>query len=243
MWRSNIAPDRISPTGFARFVPASEGGGAVGGLEHGESRGRCRRRALRGRRRCRRSGRPRAPRRCRRRGSGARGPRSDPACWISCMQSASMIRSSNATGWPPRSASAVRDAACHLEEQPVGELHDVRLVRAVTSPRPRRRASSNANRTMRSVPSVADRLDRQAAVLADPAAGRVLDEADQLLRRGGAHLELEPRVGALDVLADDDEVDLVVDRRDARRRAGTAGRSRRGPAPCAVAGSGCAARS
>ena len=72
--------------------------------------------------------------------------------------------------------------ARHLQEQPVGELHDVRLVaggdrRAPVRERPLEREPHDAL-----APVLADRLDRDAAVLADPCAGGVLDEPDQLLR-------------------------------------------------------------
>ena len=64
-----------------------------------------------------------------------------------------------------------------------------------------------------------DRLDRDARVLADPPAGGPLDEPHQVVHLVGAHLELPPRVHALGVLADHDEVDLLVHARHARVQA------------------------
>ena len=97
-----------------------------------------------------------------------------------------------------------------LQEEAVGELHDVGLVarrdlRAPPSPGFLEREPDDA---LTAEP--ADGLDRDAAVLADASAGGVLHEPHQLLDRNGSHLELEAGVHALGVLADHDQVDLVV---------------------------------
>ena len=104
------------------------------------------------------------------------------------------------------------------------------LCAAVTFCRPRRLASSNAKRTIRSLPLVGDRLHRDAAVFADANAGRLLDERDQLLHLDGPHLELDPRVDVLGVLPDHQQVDVLVDATARPDSAGMGGRSRRDPA-------------
>ena len=67
--------------------------------------------------------------------------------WISCMQSASMMRSSNATSG---NSPATRRATSR--KSPSLHFMMFALWLAVTLVRPRRRASSKANRTMRSLP-------------------------------------------------------------------------------------------
>ena len=176
------------PTGFARFC-RPYGGGPMRRLEH---------------RRASPSGRPgRRP--------GRRSARSHVAHDVavevrqhqhvellrdrtSCMQRASMIRSSNATwGTPPPRA---RD----LQEQPVGELHDVGLVAGRNRRRPRRPPARR--RTARSAaPEVRDSLHRDASVLAD----RTSERRQRTRSTPGSprpHLELDPRVHVLGVLPD-----------------------------------------
>ena len=90
---------------------------------------------------------------------------------------------------------------------------------AVTFRRPNRVAHSNANRTIRSLPC-------SVIVLIEmPESSRIRRPVDPSMNRirsvhlVGAHLELPPRVHALGVLADHDEVDLLVHARHARVQA------------------------
>ena len=95
-----------------------------------------------------------------------------------------------------------RDRPAALEEQPVGELHDVRLVHG---------------RDL--APAVGDRvLEREAG---DPLRGLAGDDLDAL-RGIAADDVLDARVEVLGVLADDDEVDVVEAADDALHRAGRA---------------------
>ncbi len=122
-----------------------------------------------------------------------------------------MIRSSNAIcgmlgGHAPR----------RLQEQPIGELHDVRLVtgRDGLPPLIRRQVEREPDDAF--APELGDRLDGDAGVGAHLLPAGLGDEPDQLGRRGRPLLELDPRVHVLDVLPDDDEVHGVVVRRHAR---------------------------
>ncbi len=103
-----------------------------------------------------------------------------------------------------------------LEEEAVGELHDVGLV-----PDGERSASACPD-VVEGEPDdpvarpLADRLDAEARVRSDACTRRPLDEPDQLGGLGLALLELDPRVQALGGLADHHQVDPLV----ARSRAG-----------------------
>ena len=93
-----------------------------------------------------------------------------------------------------------RDGPAALEEQPVGQLHDVRLVHG---------------RDL--APAVGDRvLEREAG---DPLRGLAGDDLDAL-RGIPADAVLDARVQVLGVLPDDDEVDAVEAADDALHRAG-----------------------
>ena len=97
-----------------------------------------------------------------------------------------------------------------LQEQPVRELHDVRLVhrrdlRSAIAPRV---VEGEPDDPLR--PPDRDRLDRDAGVVADALPGLLGDELDQLLRSGRSLLELDPRVQVLGVLPDDHDVYVLV---------------------------------
>ena len=120
-----------------------------------------------------------------------------------------MIRSSNAT-----SGCSCATRRADLQEQAVAELHDVRLVAGRDAgAAARRRAYSNANRTIRSLPAL------EIALIEIPrprgSAAPVVRSMNPIssLVAAVAHLELDARVHALGVLADDDEVDALVDAR------------------------------
>ena len=91
-----------------------------------------------------------------------------------------------------------RDAARALEEQAVGELHDVGLVHGRDAPAPLA-------------------LGELEGVLRDPQAG-VLGHDLEALDDAGRDAVLEARVEALGVLAHEDQVDALEARREARDR-------------------------
>ncbi len=105
------------------------------------------------------------------------------------------------------------DLAGHAQEEPVGELHDVRLVHgrhlaAAVAPRVVDRELDDPARA-----ADRDRLDRDPGV--GPNATAVgLDPCDQVERRGRSLLELDAGVEVLGVLAHDHEVDVVEARAD-----------------------------
>ncbi len=105
-----------------------------------------------------------------------------------------------------RSSNSIRpvvlggDRAATLEEQPVGQLHDVGLVHG---------------RDL--APAVGDRVvEREPG---DPLGGRAGDDLDALRGVGADHV-LDARVQVLRVLANDHEVDILVARLETLHRAG-----------------------
>ncbi|HVM68664.1 MAG TPA: isocitrate/isopropylmalate family dehydrogenase, partial [Gaiellaceae bacterium] len=110
----------------------------------------------------------------------------------------------------------LRDVARDVKEEPVRELHDVRLVHG------RDLAAAVAARVIEGelddlpCARLGDRLDRDPGVAADvPVAARG-EPVEQLVGVLGALLELDAGVQVLGVLAHDDEVDVLVARADAR---------------------------
>ena len=79
--------------------------------------------------------------------------------WISCMHSASMIRSSNAMSGKSSATSRATS-----RNNPSENFMMLALWEAVTRARPCSFAHLNANRTIRSEAGAADLLDRDAAV-------------------------------------------------------------------------------
>jgi hypothetical protein len=107
-----------------------------------------------------------------------------------------------------------RDLACGVEPEPVGVLHDVRLVHGRDL-----RAAGFARVSegkLDDLPRAGDRdrLDRDPGVAVGQAAAVRLDPRDQLDRVLAALLVLDSGVEILRVLADDHEVDLVIERAD-----------------------------
>ena len=114
--------------------------------------------------------------------------------WTSCMHMLSTMRSSNSI----RPSYVCRDRPAALEEEPVGQLHDVRLVHG---------------RDL--APAVRDGVFE--GVAGDPLGRRTGDDLDALRGVRADHV-LDAGVQVLGVLADDDQVDVVVARLDAAHR-------------------------
>ena len=114
-----------------------------------------------------------------------------------------MMRSSNSM-----SGMALGHLARDLEEQAVGELHDVGLVRGGDLPRPFSSAYPKADSTIRSEPNTEIGLIEMPDVVAGGRVELVGEEATQLLRLLRALLELDAGVEVLGVLADDHDVGL-----------------------------------
>ena len=104
----------------------------------------------------------------------------------------------------------LRHLAEDLEEEPVGELHDVRLrdARDALAAVLARVLEREADDPLGAL--TADRLDRDAGAGRDLLRLQLVQLRDHVLRVGGARLVLDAGVEVLGVLADDDEVDVVV---------------------------------
>ena len=102
-----------------------------------------------------------------------------------------------------------RDLACDAQEEPVGELHDVRLVHGRDLPAAvlARVVEGELDDPPRA--GDRDRLDRDPRVAVPELAAVGLDPLDQLLGVGRALLVLDPGVEVLGVLPHEDEVDVV----------------------------------
>ena len=102
-----------------------------------------------------------------------------------------------------------------VEEEAVGELHDVRLVdrRDLAAAVAARVVEGELDDLAR--PRLRDRLDRDAGVAPDVRVALLAEPVEQLVGVLGALLELDARVEILGVLADHDQVDVRVARADA----------------------------
>ena len=109
-----------------------------------------------------------------------------------------------------------RDVPRDVEEEPVGELHDVRLVdrRDLAAAVAARVVEGELDDLARA--RLGDRLDRDARVAADARVALAGEPVEQLVGVLGALLELDARVEVLGVLANDDQVDVRVAGADAR---------------------------
>jgi hypothetical protein len=108
------------------------------------------------------------------------------------------------------------DGAGGVEEEAVRVLHDVRLVhrRELAAAVLADVVEGELDHPPRA--GDRDRLDRDAGVAVRQLGAVRLDPVHQLLRVGGAFLELDARVQILGVLANDDDVDVLEERADAR---------------------------
>ena len=206
MCRSISTADSSSAVGFARCLPGDVGRAAVDGLEHRDLGPEVRRAD---------DAEPADQ-------AGAE-IRHDVAVQVRQHQHVELLRVASRAACTRRRRSArrtgcrgtrARHVADAVEEQPVAELHDVRLVDrrhllAAVPPRVLEGELRDARR-------------------------RALGDDLQALDDAGHDFVLEPGVEILGVLADDDEVDALEPRR--RRRAGSrpAAGSRTDRAPCAA---------
>ena len=106
----------------------------------------------------------------------------------------------------------LRDVAEDVEEEPVGELHDVRLrhARDALAAVGARVLEREADDPLGAL--AADRLDRDARAGGDLLRLQLVELADHLLGLRRARLVLDPGVEVFGVLADEHEVDAVVAR-------------------------------
>ena len=105
---------------------------------------------------------------------------------------------------------------CRREEKAVGELEDVVLGDGGDFPSSVLAGVLEGEAGDASRARLADDLERQARVVPDAAHARRFGQFPDLLDRRVALLELDAAVEVLVVLADDDEVDVLVARADAR---------------------------